>query len=211
MNREYELVAEQYQKLHTLPIVLYVDSFSYFKTLGDLTDKSILDLGCGAGFYSRQFKKKEAKKVIGVELSEQMIHLAREAEKNEPLGIEYLVQDVTSLGNLGSFDLVTASYLLNHAPSREQLLLMCQAIASNLKPNGRFVGLNNNIFQAPSSYQTSVKYGLSKSIQGELVEGCPITVTFQVPNSNQTFSVTDYYLSEATYQWAFTCIWTIRT
>lgn len=92
---------------------------------------------------------------------------------------------------------------MNHAPSREQLLLMCQSVAQNLKSNGRFVGLNNNIFQAPSSYQTSLKYGLLKSLQGELSEGCPITVTFQVPNSTQTFSVTDYYLSEATYQWAF--------
>ncbi|MGK7887480.1 MAG: class I SAM-dependent methyltransferase [Crocosphaera sp.] len=203
MNPEYEIVAQQYQKLQNLPLVLYVDSYSYLKIIGDLTGKKVLDLGCGDGLYTRKFKEKGAKKVVGVDISEAMITLAKEAENKAPLGIEYLQKDVTSLGKLDQFDIVTASYLLNHAASGEELLLMCQTIAKNLKQGGRFVGLNNNIFRDASIYDKSEKYGVLNSIEGDLKEGSLIKVTFKVPNSNETFSVNDYYLSQDTYELAF--------
>ena len=149
---------------------------------------------------TRKFKEKGAKKVVGVDISEAMIPLAKEAENTNPLGIEYLQKDVTSLGNLDQFDLVTASYLLNHAASGEELLLMCQTIAKNLKQGGRFVGLNNKIFRDVSIYDQSKKYGVVNSIEGDLKEGWIIKVTFQVPNSHKTFSVNDYYLSQETYE-----------
>ena len=203
MNPEYEIVAQQYQKLQNLPIVLYVETYSYLKIIGDLTGKKVLDLGCGDGLYTRKFKEKGAKKVIGIDISSAMIQLAQEAENKDPLGIEYLLKDVTSLDKLDEFDLVTASYLFNHAASCQELLLMCQTIAKNLKSSGRFLGLNNNIFISPLNYEKSEKYGFLNSIEGELEEGSLIKVTFQVPNSNETFSVNDYYFSQDTYEWAF--------
>ncbi|MGK7938737.1 MAG: class I SAM-dependent methyltransferase [Crocosphaera sp.] len=203
MNPEYEIVAKEYQKLSRLPIVLYVDSYSYLKKIGNLKGKKVLDLGCGDGFYTRNFKEKGAKKVVGVDISKAMIQLAKEVENKQPLGIEYLLRDATSLGSLDAFDLVTSSYLLNHASSGKELLLFCETIAKNLKFGGRFIGLNNNIFRDPSVYKKSEKYGLVNSIEGELKEGCLIKITFQVPNSNQTFSVNDYYLSQGTYEEAF--------
>ena len=130
-----------------------------------------------------------------------MIELAQEEEARNPLGIEYLVADVCELGQIGSFDLVTASYLLNHAQTKKQLLQMCQTIYLNLKPNGRFVGINDNVEQAPESYPLCSKYGLTKSISESLAEGVPITLTFSV--NGQKFSLYDYYLSRDTYEWAF--------
>lgn len=130
-----------------------------------------------------------------------MIDLAKESEAREALGIEYIVGDVIKLGKIGSFDLVVASYLLNHARTKQQLLKMCQTIFANLKRGGRFIGINDNVQQPPDSYPICEKYGLTKSISEPLREGTPITLTFSV--DGQEFSLYDYYLSRATYEWAF--------
>ena len=197
----YDTIAQQYQKSKELPKGLNIDVHTYFHLLGDIAGKSILDLGCGEGFYPRKFKQKGAATVVGVDISEKMIELARQEEAREPLGIEYIVRDVLELGKIGSFDLVVASYLLNYAQTKEQLLQMCQTIYANLKPGGRFVSINDNSEQSPESYLSSEKYGFIKNISGSLQEGVPITYIIYV--DDQTFSFDNYYLSRATYEWAF--------
>ncbi len=47
----YDTIAEQYQQSKQLPKGLNIDVCTYFYLLGNLTGKSILDLGCGEGFY----------------------------------------------------------------------------------------------------------------------------------------------------------------
>ena len=196
----YDTIAEQYKKSKELPYRL-IEEYTYFNLLGELAGKSILDLGCGEGFYTRKFSHLGATRVVGVDLSPKMIELARQQEAREPLGIKYIVADVCELGSLGSFELVVASYLLNCAQTKEQLLKMCRIIFANLKLDGRFVTINDNIQQPPESYSICKKYGYTKNISELLQEGTPITLTFSV--DGQEFSLIDYYLSRATYEWAF--------
>ena len=199
----YDTIAEEYQKSKELPYRLHTETYTYFDILGDLTGKSILDLGCGEGFYTRKFRQKGAGRVVGVDISTKMVELAKQQEAQEPLGIEYIVCDVLKMGKIGSFDLVVASYLLNYAQTKEELLKMCQNIYANLKPGGRFVSVNDNGEQPPESYLTSEKYGFIKSISEPLQEGTPITYTYTVPGEDKTFCFDNYYLSQATYEWAF--------
>ncbi|MBR8839618.1 MAG: class I SAM-dependent methyltransferase [Stigonema ocellatum SAG 48.90 = DSM 106950] len=201
MTTDYNNIAQWYKKSKELPIRLHVEAYTYFNMLGDLAGKSLLDLACGEGFYTRQFKRKGALRVIGVDISEKMIELARQQETKEPLSIEYIVGDVLELGEIGSFNLVVASYLLNYSQTKEQLLKMCQNIFVNLKPGGRFVTINNNSEQPLESYLTCEKYGLIKSVDEPLQEGTPITYTISV--DGKTFSFENYYLSASTYEWAF--------
>ena len=121
MAAYYDTIAEQYKQSKELPFRLHIETYTYFHLLGELADKSILDLGCGEGFYTRKFRRKGAARVVGVDISEKMIELARLQEARVPLGIEYIVRDVIELGEIGSFDLVVASYLLNYAQTKEQL------------------------------------------------------------------------------------------
>ena len=130
-----------------------------------------------------------------------MIQLAKKQEKNEPLGVEYLVGDVMELEKVGSFDLVVASYLLNYAQTKEQLLQMCRTIADNLKSGGRFVGINNNPDQPPESFPLCKKYGFTKSISGPLTEGASIIYEFF--RRGQKFRIDNYYLSRKAHVWAF--------
>ncbi len=199
----YDTIAEQYKKTKELPRSLHIDEYTYFSLVGDLTRKSLLDLACGEGFFTRKIKHKGAARVVGVDISPKMIELARREEAQEPLGIEYIVCDVLKLVKIGSFDLVVASYLLNYAQTKEELLKMCQTIYANLKPGGRFVTINDNLEQSPESYAIGEKYGYTKSISEPLQEGTPITLTYRIPGDKKTFSFDNYYLSKATYEWAF--------
>ncbi|WP_026735630.1 class I SAM-dependent methyltransferase [Fischerella sp. PCC 9605] len=203
MTAYYDSIAQQYKKSKLLPFRLHIEAYTYFNLLGNLVGKSILDLACGEGFYTRLFKLQGAARVCGVEISEKMIELARQEEIRQPQDIEYILGDVSELNKIGNFDLVVASYLLNYAQTREQLLKMCQNIFANLKPGGRFVTINNNHSQCPSSYLTTEKYGFIKSIDSPLVEGTPIKYTFTMSANDKKFSFDNYYLSTAIYEWAF--------
>lgn len=194
----YDKFAGQYKASKTLTFREYIEWYTYNKLLGNISQKSVLDLACGEGFYSRRIKRKDAKLVVGVDISGEMIKLAKQQEKRQPLGIEYFVSDVMQLGKMGSFDLVVASYLLNYAQTQEQLLKMCQTISANLKPGGRFISINNNPNQPPESFPICEKYGFTKSIAGPLKEGDAITYEFF--RSGQKFRFDNYYLSVQTHE-----------
>jgi len=49
----------------------------YFKKLlGDISDKDVLDLGCGEGHFTRIISENTTGKVYGMDLSKEMIQLA---------------------------------------------------------------------------------------------------------------------------------------
>nr|VFK34446.1 MAG: Ubiquinone/menaquinone biosynthesis C-methylase UbiE [Candidatus Kentron sp. MB]VFK76757.1 MAG: Ubiquinone/menaquinone biosynthesis C-methylase UbiE [Candidatus Kentron sp. MB] len=203
MAATYDDIAEQYQKTTTeLLYHRYSDQETYFHALGDLSGESILDLACGEGRFTRKLKQKGAKRVIGVDISKEMIELAMEKERMKPLGIEYRVRDVLELGQIGKFNIVTAAYLLNYARTREDLLKMCQNIFLNLKSGNRFVTINNNNEESPDSYPKIEKYGYTKSISGPIEEGVPITVTLKAEGQGEV-SFDNYYLTNATYKSVF--------
>ena len=200
MTSNYDSIAKEYKESKELPMRLHIEAYTYFNMLGNLAGKSILDLACGEGFYTRKFKDQGAAKVVGVDISQKIIELAREEETRKFQNIEYILGDVLELGEIGSFDLVVASYLLNYARSSEELLKMCKSIFANLKPGGRFVTINSNPSQAPVSYLKTEKYGFIKSIDSPLIEGTPIKYTFI---NNHKFTFDNYYLSIPTHEWAF--------
>lgn len=194
--------AQMYIKVKQSPLNESVIDYTLFNLIGNLTDKSVLELGCGSGYYTRQFKQRGAKRVVGVDIFVHILKLAQQEKVRKPLGIEYLVHDVCELGELGCFDLVASSFLLNHASTTEQLVKMCRCASINLKTGGHFLSLNNNVEQAPESYHICKQFGYTKSISEPVQEGAPITLTFTI-SAHEKFSVTDYYFSKATYEWAF--------
>jgi SAM-dependent methyltransferase len=200
MTAVYDKFAKQYKASKRLPFREYVEWYSYNKLLGDISQKSVLDLACGEGYYTRRIKQMGANRVVGVDISAKMIRLAKQQEQNHPLEIDYLLGDVMTIGSIGQFDLVVASYLLNYAQTKAQLLKMFQTIAANLKSGSRFVGINNNPDQPPESFRICEKYGFTKSISGPLKEGAAITYRFF--RGGQKFRFDNYYLSRATHAWA---------
>ena len=77
----------------------------------DLAGKSVLDIGCNAGFYSIEMKRRGADRVLGIDTDERYLAQARLA--SEALGYDEVdVYDVAALGE--KFDFVIFMGVLYH-------------------------------------------------------------------------------------------------
>lgn len=73
----------------------------------DLSGKSVLDIGCNAGFYAMQMKRRGASRVLGVDFDEDYLAQARFASKVSGLDIEFRKLSVYDVGALcEKFDVV---------------------------------------------------------------------------------------------------------
>ena len=188
MTTNYNQIADIYKETKRSPLRAYVDEFTFFTVLGDARDKSVLDLACGYGHYSRLIKQRGAERVIGVDVSESLIKQARDTEQQQPLNIEYRVQDVASLGYIGNFDVVTAVYLFPYAATREILGEMCRAIYNNLKPGGRLLAATLNPNVTDEDLSIYVQYGVNLRAPGGLKDGTRITATLVIPGGSVELS-----------------------
>lgn len=184
---------------NTLP-VYQVDTFSLLRLIGDVEDQELLDIACGEGHFTRRLRQAGASKVVGLDISERMIELARAQEALQPLGIDYVVGDATDLARPPqNFDIVTCAYLMVYARSRAELDRMCAGIASRVTPGGRFVTINVN----PNIYHYDPrpdyrKYGFEVRLADHAYEGAPIDFTVLVGEAG--LHIQNYYMPVQAYR-----------
>jgi SAM-dependent methyltransferase len=168
------MVARYDESFTLIPLRRFVEVPSVFQVVGDVAGLSILDLACGTGYYAKEFRRRGASRVVGVDVSEEMNRATRAREKIEKLGVEYFLGDAGALEHLGDFDLVTGIHLLHYATSYKHLQGMCESISRNLRSGGRFIGyqLNYEICRAPHYYD---KYCFNVRISEEVEDGQPFT------------------------------------
>ena len=157
---QYDHIGSKYDEYARTATLKRAESYTFFRMVGELAGQRVLDLACGFGFYTRQLKRRGAVQVVGVDISPEMVRLARAKEQEDPTGVEYRVGDAINLPLLGPFDLVTAVYLLNYAESKDQMLGMCQSAYDNLVAGGRFVAYTINPAFTLSK-PNSTKYGVT--------------------------------------------------
>jgi tRNA (mo5U34)-methyltransferase len=82
----------------------------------DLTGKTVLDIGCNAGFYSMEMKRRGAVYVLGIDMDERYLEQARlAAEILDYSDIEFRYLSVYDVGALGrKFDVVIFMGVLYH-------------------------------------------------------------------------------------------------
>jgi tRNA (mo5U34)-methyltransferase len=81
----------------------------------DLTGKSVLDIGCNAGFYAMEMKRRGAKRVLGLDSKDEYLRQARFAAEVNELEIEFRKLSVYDVGSLGErFDIVIFMGVLYH-------------------------------------------------------------------------------------------------
>jgi SAM-dependent methyltransferase len=195
---QYDHVGSEYDEDAPTATLKRAERYTFFRMVGELEGKRVLDLACGFGFYTKQLKQRGAAQVVGVYISPEMVYLARAQEHEDPEGIEYLVYDATHLPPLGRFDLVTAVYLLNYAPSKPQMLGVCRSAYDNLMAGGRFVAYTINpafTLRKPNS----TKYGVTALCQtfDEDRYVCEAEFVTDPPTPFQCFQ-----WSQTTYEWA---------
>ena len=116
-----------------------------FRTLGDIRGKSLLDLACGDGFYTRRFRTEcAADPVVGIDLSPKQIEQAEAIEQREQLGIKYKVGDAMDLKLEHRFDIATAIHLLHYLQTAAEIESALRGIYDLLSDGGRFVTMIAN-------------------------------------------------------------------
>jgi len=103
--------------------------------LGDLSNTSALDLGCGSGVYATRLAARGAR-VVGVDLSATMLGLARDRARGAAL--ELLVADISRPLPFSSaqFDLVLTATALHYV---EDLKSAMREIARVMRSEGRLI------------------------------------------------------------------------
>ena len=201
---QYDAIAEAYQDSKQLPFRKAIERHTLFEALGDIRGLTVLDLACGGGFYTRLLKRAGAGRVTGIDISEEMIRLARREETRAPLGCAYVCQDVADYEpEPGQADLVVAMYLLHYAGTREKLHRFLRVCRRALRPGGRLVGFNDNVMSPPRGTVSWPRHGIEKT--GPLsdpVEGDPIHYRFTNPDGRQ-FEFHNFFLKPETYRGAF--------
>jgi tRNA (mo5U34)-methyltransferase len=80
-----------------------------------LAGKSVLDIGCNAGFYSMEMKRRGAERVVGIDSDEAYLAQARFAAEVSEMDIEFHQLSVYDVGALGEkFDFVIFMGVLYH-------------------------------------------------------------------------------------------------
>lgn len=108
---------------------------AFMALVPELEGKAVLDLGCGMGERCMDYIRQGAARVVGIDLSENMLAVAR--EKHSHPRIEYLRLPMERIGELeGRFDLVVSSLALHYVQDYAGVV---SAVYGLLKPGGEFV------------------------------------------------------------------------
>lgn len=105
------------------------------KMLPDFKGKRVLDIGCGFGWHCIYAAEQGAEYVLGLDISEKMLQVAR--EKTTHAQVEYKqipMEDIDLPAD--SFDVVISSLAFHYTPDFGDI---CRRISSCLKTGGSFV------------------------------------------------------------------------
>ena len=107
----------------------------FFDLIGDVKDKTILDIGCGAGGHDRKLIELGAKSVLGIDISTKMLEEAKKNKNSDK--IEYQLLSMNDLEKLDrKFDLVVSSLAIHYIEDYDGL---CKKVYNLLNDGGYFV------------------------------------------------------------------------
>lgn len=134
---------ELYQKLRKNPISLneVVEKPTMFAMVGDVSNKTILDLGCGTGSHLLHYLQQGAKQVIGIDLSTKMLEQATKNLKSAGFNTDQFKLFAGAMQDLSQytdqqFDIITSSFAFHYIEDFPALL---RQIYARLQPNGYLV------------------------------------------------------------------------
>lgn len=190
----YDTIAQEYHSIVALS-TRRSELYSFFFTIvGDVTNKTVLDLACGSGVVSDMLISIGARTVVGVDISQNMLAIARETTSKK---ITYIHGAVGSLPSLGVFDVVTAAFLFHYASTKDELRKMFLDVSKHLVPDGRCIAINNNPDNLFVHDPTGAK--VTTTQQTPLTEGGQITVTFTTAQDERV-SFDQYFWEKRTYE-----------
>ena len=103
-----------------------------FEQAGDVRGKKILDLGCGSGIYTVDFARRGARRIVGVDFSNNMLQLAaQEAEQHQVSDrCAFIRADFLELDLEERFDISIAMGVFDYVPDQVAFLRKMVALTT---------------------------------------------------------------------------------
>jgi len=187
---QYDAIATLYAKIHRLPTFAYGFNASFLKMVGDVKDKTALDLACGAGQVTFELFERGAASVLGVDESDEMLKIAR--QDSRATRVRFLHAKVGEMGKIGTFDVITGSWLLHYSASKGELRRMCDDIVANMADDAVFYCINSNPLSPLSKI---AKYDDCIEANEPLREGDKLRITHMVDGRPVWFEIYFWHLS----------------
>lgn len=138
-NVAFESIVNLEQDSKSLEVKISHETDKVFSWLGDVENKSILDLGAGVGQWAFRFIDRGAKKVTAVEFSEELVAIGRdEASRRGVNQIEFVVKPAELFETYETFDVVYCSGLCVYL-NDDQFELLTKKLSKFVRPNGILV------------------------------------------------------------------------
>jgi len=95
-----------------------------FRELGPIDGKTVFDAGCGPGHYCVEFARRGASKVVGADLAENMLAIARQnsVEAGVAVRCEFIHSDILDINTPEPFDYVIAMGFFDYIPDPQSVL-----------------------------------------------------------------------------------------
>ncbi|MBQ6933638.1 MAG: class I SAM-dependent methyltransferase [Clostridia bacterium] len=111
-----------------------------FSLLPSLENRKILDLGCGYGGHCMEFVRMGAERVVGVDISQKMLEIARRENAHEKISyVNMAMEDISAIDE--KFDLAVSSLALHYVEDFEGVV---KNVHSLLNEGGVFVFSQEN-------------------------------------------------------------------
>ncbi|WP_045105865.1 bifunctional 2-polyprenyl-6-hydroxyphenol methylase/3-demethylubiquinol 3-O-methyltransferase UbiG [Legionella hackeliae] len=126
----------------------------FIKKYSTLSNKLILDVGCGGGILSEAMAK-EGAHVIGLDLSEEALEAAKAHAVSNNIQIDYVCSPIEDYQHPG-FDIITCMEMLEHVPEPQVIITHCARL---LKPGGYlFLSTINRTLKAYTTVILAAEY-----------------------------------------------------
>lgn len=125
------LIGQDYEK--------WADYIEEIFKINNKAPKLVLDLGCGTGSITNILAKR-GYDMIGIDMSVDMLNIAREKAMEQELDVLYLCQDIREFELYGTVDAIICTLdVLNYITEPEELEQVFALVKNYLNPDGIFI------------------------------------------------------------------------
>lgn len=202
----YNDFAEVYDKLQDADYEAFCDYYEeIFKRLG-IKPELVLDVACGTGNITIPMAKR-GYDMIGLDLSCEMLNIARDKAQNEGLDILFLNQDMCEMELYGTVDAaVCALDGVNYITDKKDLEKFFALINNYLNPGGVFIFDINSVHKLRDilggNTFVNEEDGIFYVWQSEFSEEtrvCDFVLSFFVENDDGSYTRFDEFQQERAY------------
>lgn len=196
---EYDEIAVGHQQSSKRDLRVMTLDYTLEKVVRPLINgEGILDLACGNGYFTSLFLNWGANRVIGIDISEKQIELARKSlPQNLSQRAVYHVADVrNNLDSYGGFNMITALMMLTYCSTKNQLSRVFSNVYNGLSKEGIFVSAIPNPKIMRDGYDD---YGARIAPAKKIREGMEVRTTLCDFNGKEFCQFTNYFWRIETY------------